>query len=96
MRLIDADVLRSYWLKNGRNEYNTNTVLDSIDRAPTVDAEPVQHGHWFMTEYEYFTCSECGQSYYNECENTREAEFMLRKGIFYAYCPHCGAKMNLE
>ena len=42
-RLIDADVMRDDWLKNGENEYvyDTNAVLDSIDSQPTVDAVEV-------------------------------------------------------
>lgn len=37
-RLIDADSFRADWLYNGANEYvyDTNSVLDSIDNAPTV------------------------------------------------------------
>ena len=41
-RTIDADVMRQYWLENGENEYvyDTNSVLESIDAQPTVDAAP--------------------------------------------------------
>lgn len=43
MRLIDADELRHDWLMNGENEYvyDTNSFLDSIDDAPSIDAVPV-------------------------------------------------------
>lgn len=42
-RLIDANVMREDWLENGQNEfvYDTNSVLDSIDAQPTVDAVEV-------------------------------------------------------
>ncbi len=42
MGLIDADVMREEWLC-GENEYvyNANSVLDSIDEQPTVDAVEV-------------------------------------------------------
>lgn len=53
-----------------------------IDEEPTLDVEPVKHGHWeFIGGYGYqYRCSKCA----------RCAE---RKTI---YCPHCGAKMNKE
>ena len=43
MRLIDADKMREDWLCGGENEYvyNANSVLDSIDEQPTVDAVEV-------------------------------------------------------
>ena len=37
-------------------------VIDIIDEAPTVDAEPVVHGHWVKYNFlghEQFACSEC-------------------------------------
>lgn len=84
-RLIDADVMREDWLENGQNEYvyDTNAVLDSIDEQPTVDAEPVRHGRWKNTHIGTIECSECGHGY-------------NLVGMFVLYCPHCGAKMDLE
>ncbi len=86
--MIDADAMRADWLENGQNEYvyDTNAVLDSIDEQPTVDAQPVRHGEWFMHEIidphgfmhtRYYKCSLCGR---------REA----KKEPF---C-NCGAKMD--
>ena len=49
--------------------------------APTVDAEPVRHGHWIEAKYPLFTCSECGATYQDI-------------GYGYNYCPNCGAKMD--
>lgn len=92
MRLIDADLLREDWLLNGQNEYvyNTNAFLESIDDAPTVDAEPAKRGKWIQetqTNSEgkaYFSCSECSAD-----------EF---RSIFkeVSYCWNCGAKMESE
>lgn len=46
MRLIDANAMRTDWIENGENErvYDTNAVLDSIDRQPTIEVEPMRHG----------------------------------------------------
>ena len=51
----------------------------------TLKAEPIKHGRWIMKQHLLFHqqlpyCSECGKT-----------------GIFvYDYCPHCGAKMDLD
>ena len=77
MRLIDADSL-SRRVKTECNPYGKPTieyesgckVMEQIDSAPTVDAEPVRHGHWiaeaimptiaFDTVRVIARCSECG------------------------------------
>lgn len=61
---------------------------------PAADVVEVRHGHWYSTEYEYFTCSECGNSFYNGCESTAEAKQRLKDGLYDNYCGHCGAKMD--
>lgn len=68
-----------------------------IERIDVVeDAAAVVHGHWYMTEYEYFGCSVCGGTYYNGCETSSEARDILRNGDAYRFCPNCGAKMDGE
>lgn len=62
-----------------------------VNKADVVE---VRHGHWYIVEYEYFTCSECGNSFYNGCESTAEAKQRLKDGLYDNYCGHCGAKMD--
>ena len=83
--------------RNGR----CNTYCDHfecytpyLNLIPTADVVEVRHGYWFITEYEYFTCSECGNSYYNGCESTAEAKQRMKDGFYNNYCGHCGAKMD--
>lgn len=90
MRLIDADALREDWLENGQNEYvyDTNAFLESIDEAPTIEAEPVRHGEWEPVldsvrnlptpVLSGWRCSECGR----RIDIHKEP-----------YC-NCGAKMD--
>ena len=47
----------------------------------------IKNGHWFFTEYEYFSCSICGKSYYNGCDSSRDV---------YLFCPFCGSVMVTE
>lgn len=63
---------------------------------PTVDAEPVRQGHWIgypeCLKYENalddsdIVCSVCGEAF-DILDNDTER---------FAYCPHCGAKMDWE
>lgn len=52
-----------------------------LDKAPSVDAEPLQRGHWEDDPYVWI-CSECHKWF--ECT---QGDADLN------YCPHCGAKM---
>ena len=72
------------------------SVKRVLMQAPDADVVEVRHGYWYFIEYEYFCCSECGESYYNGCEYTAQAKECLRNGNHYNYCPHCGAKMDGE
>lgn len=70
-----------------------NCIIDDvIETAPTIEAEPVRHGKWILSEekIDAFTkiltlkCSECG--YWRRRSH----------GLFDRtnYCPNCGAKMD--
>lgn len=92
MKLIDADEL-GFELKISSNGYLYVTDNDIIN-APTVDAEPVRHGHWIMKKTAadalYTVCSHCNASVkYNDEYGT---VVMNLNGA--NYCPNCGAKMD--
>lgn len=93
MRLIDANAAKRIIcqdqceLPDGCG--GSCEMTDYIEDAPTIDAEPVKHGHWITKtrherypsgkEYEEDFCSACG----------------MRGSIEYDYCPHCGAKIDM-
>ena len=90
-RLIDADRLKAHycWWAGGSKEMSIDEAKKTfdtiIDVQPTVDAEPVRHGHWIFNPKDaiemMFTlpkCSECG------AESPDGGN----------YCPNCGAKMD--
>ncbi len=72
------------------------TVTEFVDDLPVADVQEVKHGHWVITEYEYYDCSVCGDSYFNGCDSHAEARERLEKRLYdvYSYCPYCGAKMD--
>lgn len=58
-----------------------------LDEAPTIEAEPIRHGKWTITEvfdFKNMTCSSCGWLY----------EYYAGMEEEWNYCPHCGARMD--
>lgn len=98
MRYVDADVLMEH-LKRKEAEPATRNYTEGfndalmrcrsmVHSAPTVDAEPVKHGRWFLERDPNgnpycFHCSCCDSDYHHI-------------GVTSAtkYCPNCGAKMD--
>jgi len=83
-RLIDANALEQDLISKG---FYPAIVKRAIEKAPTIEAEPVRHGKWIyngsLLDREYFNCSECdaGLSIVGGKPN---------------YCPRCGARMDGE
>ena len=91
MRLIDADALYRE-VKTECNPYGKPTigfddgkkVMEMINNQPTIDAEPVKHGHWENIPGMNNTvfCSEC------------LAAANKKLAMKYKGCPFCLARMN--
>lgn len=90
MRPIDADeaykVLTGYY--HQRTEIQHKALKEAIERTPTIEAEPIRHGHWEMKAdpYAFFdtipVCSVCGCT--------------TKYRVTSKFCPNCGAKMDEE
>lgn len=99
MRLIDADALADALGKiwgipkdwDGGMAEECEDAFAMIDNAPTIDAEPIRHGHWIHTGVKnvygghQHECSVCGYTLMVSpmCDNEH-------------YCCSCGAKMDEE
>lgn len=80
MRLIDADKIDFSYCDD---EFDCIFV---VDKALTIDAAPVVHGHWEHDETGANFCSVCYEYPYDD------GEYHL---LWHTdYCPHCGAKME--
>lgn len=81
MRLIDANAVMRLI------PYEEFNARMAITNAPTIEAEPIRHGHWIFIEADYpvkdafYICSKCAYSVGYDIHN---------------YCPYCGAKMDEE
>lgn len=93
MRPIDADAMDvekiyCYYSDHCRSE----DVQEWVNEQPTLDVEPVRHGHWTIvyddSDNEMMRCSECEEEYYDGENDTVDTLFN--------YCPNCGARMDLE
>ena len=95
-RLIDADRLKAHycWWAGGSKEMTIDEAKKTfdtiIDLQPTVDAEPVKHGHNTGEGVRWFRCSECGWGF----NDIYMAEENVDLNAFPFYCPNCGAKMD--
>lgn len=101
MRLIDADALLEEGIRFSYAYNDDGIVLipmgevrKSIKNAPTIEAEPVRHGEWIGLEYDGFAdgCPVYDLWECSECHIEHEGE----EDTLTDYCPHCGAKMDLE
>ena len=68
-----------------------DTLLTALRPVSREQVEKVWRGEWKIVEYEFFTCTRCGDSYYNGAESTEQAESYLNSGHVYDFCPHCGS-----
>lgn len=89
VRLIDANALKkdvenvsTHWL----NSWDTMGILIKIDDAPTIDAVPVIHAKWVKRGNKH----QC-----TNCKVLIDIDGAPEENLLY-YCPHCGAKMDLE
>ena len=60
-------------------------VYSVLEIFPSANVAPVVHGKWLIVHnhIENAVCSACG-TLFQRCYDA------------YSYCPHCGAKMDLE
>lgn len=82
MRLIDANEFKK------RIDHYPAEIRDIAKKelryVPTIDAEPIRHGHWeahdmSIKDVPTEACSRCGEWSY---------------GYYEHYCPKCGALMD--
>lgn len=92
-RLIDADALKEKRTMVTKS-YKPNAImeraailLEDVETAPTIDAEPVKHGKWIWEDCVY-KCSECSHKAYGNILECMDGT--------YKYCPYCGARMEIE
>lgn len=96
MRLIDADRSDEIIVFDKQNELLQCSVVrdycerqrEFLNKFPTVDAEPIVHGHW--VEYEDNN-REC---YCSNCEFPAGLDAYGYHNMKDPYCRFCGAKMD--
>ena len=91
MRLIDADPLREGLFESSQfDTYNDySMMLDTIDLAPTIEAEPVKHGRWIK-------CTGDSRLICSVCKCKEHVPTINGKPIVWVCCPNCGTRMDEE
>lgn len=92
MRIIDADALHECFnacFNSGYEKFDADGIREMIDEAPTIEAQPVVHGHW-IDEGDYITTA-YGSIKVRRC-SVCEREITIDD--WDDYCPCCGAKMD--
>lgn len=89
-----SDALKNQYVIQGRLGFSR--VLDAMDIEDLhpEDVVPVVHAHWYVIEYEYLNCSNCGDSMYTGCKSMYEAKVLSKH--WKPYCPNCGSRMDEE
>lgn len=74
---------------------DVRAIMRKVDEQPAADVAPVRRGHWIEDKNSFpgfnlanNLCSECG-----ECAGTWPKRIGPRDK--YAFCPWCGAKMEV-
>ncbi len=104
---IERKVLEDVMAIMGANETQKDRrvwarAISLLHDVPTADVAPVIHGEWepIINAYrklEGWICNRCGT------ETKQKSNYCPTCGTHfqhyydaYSYCPHCGAKMDLE
>lgn len=93
MRLIDAD-FTVYAAEGEFSEEDASKVRWLISHIPTVDAEPVRHGHWATDKEDIEWGNSLKRKYCTNCGKRPHFDKEEREFVLTNYCPHCGAKMD--
>lgn len=92
MRLIDVDALKKPLevavKESGFYRPMYQSFLKALENAPTIDAEPVKHGHWIEYEDNKREC------YCSECDFPAGLDDYGYHNMQDPYCRFCGAKMD--
>lgn len=78
---IDREITIQAIREIPRGNWSRDRFIAEVMSIPEADVWPVVHAKWNSQVYAKRECSACG---FYEVE------------IAYDYCPHCGAKMDLE
>ena len=78
---------------DGTDFNELNSIVEALDTVPTADVAEVKHGRWAMF-------SEVHDGYYYYCSNCHSDPKVAHYRLYSAkpssaYCPDCGASMDL-
>lgn len=69
---------------------------NAIDEVPTADVQEVRHGKWIKDELQQREDDEIYDYCCSLCRGAASEGEYGNYDVFTDFCPHCGAKMDLE
>lgn len=77
--------------------HNDPAMVHCIDNVPIVDAVEVVHAKWITKPgvFDWF-CSNCDGELLYEVQTYGGGNYHDINTVWSSFCPHCGAKMDLE
>ena len=95
-REVVSEGIRKYYYKNPPNSSYQEGFDHGLDKAqrvildaPAADVVEVRHGRWVSVQHKLArVCSVCNRD--------EPYKFADVDADVYNYCPHCGAKMDLQ
>ena len=94
MRLIDADSLKTVMCVSVCGFVQPQLCTCgcaqalAIDNAPTIETEPIRHGHWEIKKVWSPAFPPIERPFCSLCGGQGSTSYP------YGYCPYCGAKMD--
>ena len=83
-----------YYAESG---FSRNALREIITTVPKADVAEVAHAKWKLDRYATeWTCSNCEGEMLYQVTTYGGGQYHDLDNIFPPYCPHCGARMDLE
>ena len=103
-RYIDAEIVKKIILEEGLycdTESDKRYSASKIDEIPTADVVERKTGKWItMSDADgvYWSCSECGEDIPRIAHYNPQFDLFPRLETIDKtnFCPHCGARMEIE
>lgn len=81
--LLKNSIMPTEWYEGAKY------AITLLQKEPTVDAEPVRHGHWIEGNNFHWYSNSCSC-----CGYTRTTDIKSNGWNQWKYCPNCGAEMD--
>lgn len=92
IKVLSSYDVNGVWADVDGKPYNAEEQAEAFDMAiEALQAEPVKHGKWTITDTDD---GEGGEAPHLICSECKHEPLAWSSKRFFNYCPNCGAKMD--